>query len=523
MSNSEICEIIYKQLDKITFNELTDGKTCDIKDFKEYMIKDNNEGFKGMFKTELENKIIEFKDITFTKENKYIIDKLYKIKFFDNCIFEFDFKINSEKTYYFEKCKFSNKLIIKSCNLFDENELFDNCDINKIEINDEEINFKLFNFCKINKLNANRVIFKKKPFFDTFNNLFKRKNINEQVYKNLNFYDCKFEKEFFIGQKSRIDTLKFLSCSFFSKLNISVEYPIEKLKIQFCTLNNKVDISKNIIKKDLCIENSIFNENIILDNSNVDGLLLKENIFNKLFSMADTKIDFFISEKDSFEMLNLRRTNFNKLDLEKIHYIGKSDLLGIEGKIQNRETARIIKDSFEQQNNIIEANKYYAIEMKKREEELTKDLKEGKNFFEWLVFKVHGISSNHSQDWLLALFWIISFTFSIGMITNDFEKYHISFINLIPSFFIFIMSLIIASIQIEFKNILLIIFGFISYGLYSIISCDFNLYNVTNHINPFSVMDSWKNITFSELIYKIIIAYLIYQLIISIRQNTRRK
>ena len=32
-------------------------------------------------------------------------------------------------------------------------------------------------------------------------------------------------------------------------------------------------------------------------------------------------------------------------------------------KIDDRETARIIKHSFEQQNNIIEANKFYALEM----------------------------------------------------------------------------------------------------------------------------------------------------------------
>ena len=33
--------------------------------------------------------------------------------------------------------------------------------------------------------------------------------------------------------------------------------------------------------------------------------------------------------------------------------------------------------------------------MKEREKEL--DSK--KDFFEWLVFKFHGLSSNHSQDW----------------------------------------------------------------------------------------------------------------------------
>jgi predicted membrane protein len=50
-----------------------------------------------------------------------------------------------------------------------------------------------------------------------------------------------------------------------------------------------------------------------------------------------------------------------------------------------------------------------------------------------------------------------------------------------------------------------------------------NLNFVSNLINPFSIMTGKDELTFGILIYKITIAYLIYQLIISIRQNTRRK
>ena len=39
-------------------------------------------------------------------------------------------------------------------------------------------------------------------------------------------------------------------------------------------------------------------------------------------------------------------------------------------KVKNRETARKIKDTFEKQNNIIEANRFYKLEMKEREKEL---------------------------------------------------------------------------------------------------------------------------------------------------------
>ena len=42
--------------------------------------------------------------------------------------------------------------------------------------------------------------------------------------------------------------------------------------------------------------------------------------------------------------------------------------------------------------------------------EREKELKLLKNPIEWLIFKIHSISSNHSQDWLLSLLWIFNLT-----------------------------------------------------------------------------------------------------------------
>jgi hypothetical protein len=180
--------------------------------------------------------------------------------------------------------------------------------------------------------------------------------------------------------------------------------------------------------------------------------------------------------------------------------------------VLNRETARIIKDSFEQQNNIIEANKFYALEMKEREKELS--------FFkeplEWLVFKIHGISSNHSQDWFLSLLWIIIISFVVGLFN---QKYYFEWDRYI---FINVILFIPLFIGFKFDNIKrkvgLSLFLIIFYCTTSI-----NLDFVSNLINPFSIMTKGEDLNFTTLIYKITITYLIYQLIISIRQNTRRK
>lgn len=323
-------------------------------------------------------------------------------------------------------------------------------------------------------------------------------------YSKIEFFNCTFNEKVIININGE-NKIIFRECIF--NKNVIYKGIFSKIELIKCTFNDIVDFIELEKIFFLKIRFSLFKNIVSITKSNIEKFESSLNQFSE--SLFFSKI--------SINIITLKSSYYKKIVINDIKNFRQKEIMS--DNISDRETARIIKDSFEQQNNIIEANKYYALEMKKREEDLT----EGKNFFEWLVFKVHGISSNHSQDWLLALFWIMSFTFSIGTITNHFEEYHISFINLIPAFFIFIMSLIIASLEIEFKNILLIIFGFISYGLYSIISCDFNLYNVTNHINPFSVMNSWDNITFSEFIFKVIIAYLIYQLIISIRQNTRRK
>lgn len=190
--------------------------------------------------------------------------------------------------------------------------------------------------------------------------------------------------------------------------------------------------------------------------------------------------------------------------------------------IKNRDTARNIKFTLEKNGNIIDSNTYYNFEMIKREEELEEERKNGTNFIDWLVFKIHGLSSNHSQDWILALFWILSFTFMMlinkninCMLSNNLE-YFIS--GLFIYFLMINLSLYTLNKKIN-KFYLILVF----YIIYAFLSKDYILKDYSNILNPFSIMSGKEELTFAILIYKIIIGYLIYQLIISIRQNTRRK
>ncbi|MGB0990708.1 MAG: hypothetical protein ACPGUI_07770, partial [Halarcobacter sp.] len=70
---------------------------------------------------------------------------------------------------------------------------------------------------------------------------------------------------------------------------------------------------------------------------------------------------------------------------------------------------------------------------------------------------------------------------------------------------------------------MIIVFSIIFYFSYGFLMDDLDLNSFSNNINPFSIMTEFSELTFLTLVYKVTIAYLIYQLIVSIRQNTRRK
>lgn len=177
--------------------------------------------------------------------------------------------------------------------------------------------------------------------------------------------------------------------------------------------------------------------------------------------------------------------------------------------------------------------------MNKRMEEYKLLEKSDYRTFERLIFIFHEYSSNHSQNWFLAFFWIILFTFLYSYFTNDFSicMKEINFINdeilemtyvkivILVGSFIMLSYLILWKIG-EEKQIShsLIVFLLINlYIIYTYMTHDAYLKCFSNSLNPFSIMTGNEKLTFLGLIYKIAIAYLIYQLIISIRQNTRRK
>lgn len=401
----------------------------------------------------------------------------------------------------FFKCIFLKNISISNIFNFNDTYLFINCKFARnIRFYSAVIDSNIFENCIFKgSIIGNGIIFKGKIF-----------NGIKSLEGDLDFNNSTFEKRFIIDQKDLI---------------------IKKLDLEDSTFKNKFKLQfQNIY--DANFYNTKFEDLADFYKSKFKKVNFERTNFEKISVFSNVKFNCKVSFKYSkfLEIGQFKDTIFNKkLDLRDSIFVGNGNFLGVsssKNKIQdlnvaNRETARIIKNFFDISNNAIEANKFYALEMEKREDELNKDRKKGKNYFEWLVFKIHGLSSNHSQDWLRALFWIIT----IGLMASLFNFYSTKDVTGIFSSIIGFGLLLLCAIYLNkiFKTSTKIEYGFLLFNFYLIYIYKTNDTFLTEFAKTFSLIKNTNDITFIGLIFKIIIAYLIYQFVISIRQNTRRK
>ena len=304
---------------------------------------------------------------------------------------------------------------------------------------------------------------------------------------------------------------------------------VDKFNCLNTIFNKKTEIKETIFSISSYFENTKFNGLCDFYKTEFNDSQFKKTTFDDIVVFTESKFNKDVNfQYTTFSKLALfRKTKFeNSVNFTDSIFREEANFLDMMAKVKNRETARIIKNSFEQQNNIIEANKFYALEMKKREEELKDKNNQDYDLKDWIIFLFHKISSNHSQDWLLSLFWIINITLLITFLQFEIAEERIVFyflsITIIGMILLFIGSLFISEVNNLYKSISILIFSVIHYFIYGLLTHDFILCYVVNNINPFSIMTGDDTLTTGIFIYKMIIAYLIYQFIISVRQNTRR-
>jgi uncharacterized protein YjbI with pentapeptide repeats len=399
-------------------------------------------------------------------------------------------------------------------------------------------------------------------------------------FKNLHFLSCTFHSGLRFYKDVNIDNLDIQSTNL-TELYIAAKVPTIQIR------GNGKEINKLTIKhnklNDLMIHNCIIKGDFLLNDEKNEIFELNSLNFKESTFKGKVKIQFYNIKKEAnfyntkfedladfyrteFKEVVFERTDFkdivvfsevefkNDVNFKYTKFLGYSafrdtvikgklnlrdTIFGTEAeanflditsekntlkdiKVENRETARLIKSFHEYSNNIIESNKFYALEMKERE----KELDALKTPLEWIVFKMHSISSNHSQSWAKPLIWIFIISLLFSCVNFLYNLNSITSINIEPIigsiFLILIYNLGFYDSKTYkvFSKYILIILLFINYIL---ITKDFSLTCISNNINPFSIMTSLDEISFFGLIFKVVIAYLIYQFIISIRQNTRRK
>lgn len=497
----------------------------------------NEEYVNNLFDFLFKDRVIVFNHIFFPEHDgrddfdyMKILSKLKRI-WFNYCKFSTTYLELNNIEVFFQDCEFFDRYSISNSKLLtnESNVIYQMCIFNKdiyiskMDNKENIIENTLFSDCEFKKkLEAEDISFKKGIFNNT--------KYNEYIeISKIRFFNCIIGNDFIL-QGYKIGNLDLSETTFLGKTKIQYcEIEVESLfyntKFEdladfYRTKFNKINFERTDFKNIAVFSEVEFHCDVDFKYTKFLGTsIFRDTVIEGKLNLRDTIF------KEDANFLDITSKSRKGYDEEKRDYMHIGELEDI--KVSNRETARIIKNFFDSSNNIIEANRFYKLEMKQREKEL--DFK--KSFSEWITFKIHSISSNHSQDWLLAIFWIISITFlysySNFLLNNN--KTELVLLPFIISFLVVFFNILEVSIYSNIKNIYKIVSVCLLYFIYGFITTDFYLTNFSNNINPFSIIIDGnddnkvaKQIDFVTLIYKIIIAYLIYQLIVSVRQNTRR-
>lgn len=463
-----------------------------------------------------------------------IIRKLRNI-WFQSCEFTTSYIPLQQKNLFFADCTFHQgfSLGLGGFNVLKngDNIIFQLCIFNKdvsIEYTSDEdeenkileIAPNLFSDCQFNQgFTALNIIFKGMIFKNTIYN-------EHKAIKKLRLENCTIRDRFLLD-------------------GIEIEY----LDFKNSIFEKKVELTHCDVKNNLSFHNTRFQATADFFHSTFQALKDEEgeaSFHRTFFEDAALFKDVTFKEKVNFQfttfskITSFKNAKFECLDLEDAVFLGSTNFSNMKNQqdnsigtedIANRETARFIKHELDKISNIIDSNKFYAIEMQKQEKELNwKD-----NFIDKLVFSLHRLSSNNSQDWFLTIFWIMTISCGYAYFANNkvvVSDYECVAFGKVFSFLVYcgvlvfgvyiakqykkISTLFVSNI---FRTILLVLIIL----LYMCLTNDYNLAKLANSMNPFSKMLVQDKITIEELLYKALFAYLIYQFIISIRQNTRRK
>ena len=316
----------------------------------------------------------------------------------------------------------------------------------------------------------------------------------------IQFVNCKFNHQFNLYDNLRL--LHFENCTFEKR----------------CYINNQYEKNtKSILIDEILIKKTIFNQNFKLHNVKIEKFHIEDSDFLK---NADFYKSHFKSGFDdnqiSFHAINFhelalfgeavfdshlqfkyvtfrgythfRATTFDDgLDLEyaniekEMNFFAVKNLDSKASKDKtSQETYRIVKYQLEKVGNIIDANKYAALELSKKRIDACEDCDSFYALLDCIVLSAHKITSDYSRNWTWSLSWMVI----VSILTICFLNKEIYNINDIFKY----MSILNNLKEFQITSI-----------------------NEENKINYFVL-----------LFNKVSLGYLYYQFLTSIRKNTRK-
>jgi len=355
--------------------------------------------------------------------------------------------------------------------------------------------------------NENNVLYQKCEFNGDVNCL----PTNGIVQINITlFRDCNFQKELNFSELELKSPIFNNTSSLSTRINIfTVKNTAinSKFVLNNCTFDKFISVDSVFTSKFEFKENEV--KTFLVTNSNFEGLFDAYKTRFTYFEMQKIicsdfvgfeHCDFGIKNDSSMELVprflyatfmsfvNFRNTKFySGLDIEHINFKESPNFLNSEITPQNsnRETFRIIKNSFDEIGNHLEANNYFIFEMKKYKEELDNSNK----YQEKLIFFLNEKVSNFGQSYLRPLGLMVAFSIVYYILVLGYEN-EILYKIFPPA------NSLINSIS-AFSN------------------------DISKNILPFSKFLN-KGMEFISLVFYVIYASLIWQILVSVKRHTRR-
>ena len=238
-------------------------------------------------------------------------------------------------------------------------------DENKIKTRQQKFNEEFLKYCSSSEDGE----IKEFHFYDTFNLL---KEIDNGKFF---FRQCHFHGFFSFNNYLKEHYLFLDNCFFYGNMHFFRDINSEFHFVNSCQFNKKSIFLNGIFSKKISFIgsddiNEINCNSVVFKNDVVFSTLTVKNYADFQFTKFYKNCSFFQSK--FYSTVNFNETNFMgnvnfllfyskcELDLSNAVFEGQSNFLKVKVTIANRETARIIKDSFEKKNNIIAANEFYA-------------------------------------------------------------------------------------------------------------------------------------------------------------------